>query len=144
MKRTGSLLVLLAALFASGCTTPPPQGFMPFPGTGWTTLEIRNDVNFDRAWSITLETLARDFDFELLSKGDGYMRTAWSQTWNGVFQPHYRVRVTVLFPDNRQTLRIKAEAQAFLEGDGWVVGSDKRLLPGLKEELLGSIGRTLR
>ena len=143
MKKTGCLLILLAGVFLAGCSTPPPPGFEPLD-TGWSTLEIRNDLNFERAWKLTIDTLARDFDLEFISKEDGYIRTAWSQTWNGVFQPYYRVRVTVLFPDNRQTIRIKPEAQAFLEGDGWVIGTDKRLLPGLKEELLGSLGRTLR
>ncbi|MFO7535470.1 MAG: hypothetical protein R6X19_07280 [Kiritimatiellia bacterium] len=144
MKCRLCLPLLLATILATGCSTPLPKGFQTVPGPGWTTLEIRKDVNYDHAWNSVVELLARDFDLEILSKEDGYMRTAWSHTWNGAYLPLYRVRVTVLFPEDRQTIRIKPEAQTFSKDEVWVAGADERLLPGLKAELLGTIGRTLR
>jgi hypothetical protein len=136
--------MLLIVIVAAGCSTPPPRGYKAIPGPGWTTLEIRTDVTSDRAWQTVVEVLAKDFDLEFMSKEDGYIRTAWSHTWNGIYLPQYRVRVTVLFPQDRQTIRLKPEAQALLDDRGWVAGTDERLLPGLKAELLGTLGRTLR
>lgn len=144
MKRPIVLLILLAGLFAAGCSTPPPRGFKTIPGPGWTTIEIRNDVTPDRAWQFVVGLLAKNLDLEVISKENGYLRTAWSHTWNGAYTPRYRVRVTVIFPEDRQTIRIKPEAQAMLEDGIWVAGDDARLMPGLKAELLGALGRTLR
>jgi hypothetical protein len=143
MKKHAKRLILLVALIASGCATPMPQGFQTLPAH-WSTLEIRNDVPYERAWASTVELLALNFDLEVMSREDGYLRTAWSHTWNGIYLPQYRVRVIVIFPQDRRTIRVKSEAQAFTEEFGWVTGTDERLAPSLKTELLGTIGRTLR
>lgn len=140
-----SLLVLpvLAALLAGCMSVEPPQAFLRYGAPGWTALEVREDVSYDRAWKVVVAILVRHFDLEFLSKEEGYLRTAWLHTWSGVYLTYYRVRVTVLFSEDRKTIQIKPEAQ-FLSESGWEEGADSRLLPNLKAELVGTIGRTLR
>ena len=143
MKKHLIGLLLLATSLFCGCSTPLPAGFQEVPSPGWTVMEVRNDLAYDRAWKLVVGMLARDFDLEFQSREDGYLRTAWSYTWNGFYQSQYRVRVTVLFAEDGKTLKIKSDAQALVD-DEWVEGVDARLLPGLKEELIGTIGRTIR
>jgi hypothetical protein len=86
--------------------------------------------------------LVRNFDLEFISKEEGYLRTAWLYTWPGVYMANYRVRVTALFSEDHKTLQLKPEAQS-LEAGIWVEGADTRLLPSLKTDLVGTIGRTI-
>jgi len=100
-------------------------------------------VEYDRAWKTVWSILYRDFDIEFASKEDGHLRTSWLYTWSGLYQPNYRVRVTVQFSDDRRTFHVKAEAQAEA-GSQWVLGVDSRLVSTLKTDLMGTIGRTAR
>jgi hypothetical protein len=144
MKIRALLIIPALALLLSGCASiEAPQAFLRYNATGWTALEVRNDVSYDRAWKVIVGILVRKFDLEFLSKEEGYLRTAWLHTWSGVYLDHYRVRITVLFSEDRKTIQLKPEAQ-FRDESGWVEGADSRLLPSLKAELVGTIGRTLR
>ena len=139
------LLVLpVFLLCACGCATQrPPPSFSQLVAPGWTTIEIRQGVDYDRAWKTALGILVREFDLEFTSKDDGYIRTAWLYTWSGIHRQNYRVRVTARFSDDRRSLGIKSEAQA-LRKDTWLIGIDSRLLSTLKTDLMGTIGRTTR
>jgi len=90
-----------------------------------------------------LGILVREFDLEVLSKEDGYIRTAWLYSWTGEYQSDYRVRVTAKFSDDRKKLDIKSEAQIQYDSK-WIMGVDTRLLTTLKTDLMGTIGRVTR
>ncbi len=144
MKIRFSLILVVLSMLVSGCSSPDaPMAFSRFNAPGWSLLEIRNDVAYDRSWKVVIGIIVRTFDLEFISKEEGYIRTAWLHTWTGIYLPNYRVRVTVLFSEDRKTLQLKPEAQSLEEG-AWVEGADTRLLPNLKAELVGTIGRTLR
>ncbi len=49
----------------------------------WASVELREDVEYERAWDAVVDTLIRRFDVEVLSKEDGYVRTNWLYTWTG-------------------------------------------------------------
>ena len=139
--------ILLSILFVSvltGCaTTRVPKSFLRASSPGWTSIEIRDGVDYDRAWKTTMNILVRDFDLDFVLKDDGYIRTSWLYSWSGVYQENYRVRVTAKFSDDRKKLEVKSEAHA-LYGYNWVIGVDTRLLSTLKTDLMGTIGRTTR
>lgn len=142
MKRVACLSVLLFCV--CGCMTKRvPRSFSQVLAPGWATIEIRDGVDYDRAWRTTLGILIREFDVEFISKDDGYVRTAWTYTWSGVYQQNYRVRVTAKFSDDRKSVDIKSEAQA-LRGSDWLTGVDARQLATLKTDMMGTIGRTTR
>jgi hypothetical protein len=132
------------ALCLAGCEAGgAARTFTTVNAPGWTSIEVRDDVDYERAWKTVWTVLYREFDIECAMKDDGYLRTAWMHTWGGAYQEHYRVRVTVKFSDDRRKLDVKAEAQSFM-GSTWVLGVDNRLVSTLKTDLMGVIGRTTR
>ena len=142
MKRWPFAVLLLVGL--CGCMPQRlPSSFSRTMTSGWATIEIREGVDYARAWRTTLGILVRQFDVEFISMDDGYIRTAWTHTWSGAYEPNYRVRVTVKFSDSRGSLDMKTEAHA-LSGAAWVLGVDSRLLSTLKTDLMGTVGRTAR
>ena len=139
-----ALPVLAVAMLLSGCATPKsPPTFTTINGPGWTTIEIREGVTFEKAWNTVIGILVRDFDLAVVLRDEGYVRTDWLYSWSGLYQPNYRVRVTLKFSDDRKRVEIKPEAQ-LLQDRQWVLGVDTRLVSTLKTDLMGTIGRTTR
>ncbi len=140
-----SACVMILSLCVCGCATARiPRSFSQVSEPGWMTIEVREDVDFERAWETTFAILVRDFDIEFVEKDNGYIRTAWMYTWSGVYQQNYRVRVTMKFSEDRKSIAIKSEAQALLQANIWTVGVDTRQLSTLKTDLMGTIGRTTK
>lgn len=141
MKRIfllSSLLVLFLAV--SACA---PKTFVKTLESTWATTELRDDITYDEAWNSVVDTLVKDFDMEVLSKRDGYIRTNWLYTWTGEIDQDYRVRVTCKFSPDRETLQMKSEAE-YRGARGWTRGYDTRLLSTLKSDIMGKVGRTTR
>lgn len=136
MKKLAFLLAVLCLLIIS-CA--PPQTFIKTMEPGWATIELREDVNYDKAWTSIYDLLTRNFDIEIAQKENGYIRTGWIYTWTGQYTEYYRVRVTIKFPENRKTVDVKSEA--YYKD---YVGYDTRLLTTLKTDIMGSIGRVTR
>jgi hypothetical protein len=143
VNRARSAAAAGLVLLAAGCATPPPPSFTRTNEAGWAAIELRDGVDFDRAWDTLFRVLAREFDFAVIEKDQGYLQTAWHHAWSGVYQEAYRVRVTALFGPDRRSVQIRSEAWALVEGR-WHAGSDARLLSTVKTDLMGTIGRTTR
>ena len=142
MKRLSILLIFL--LCFSGCATEKRSpSFSSISTSGWSSYEIRGDLDYERAWKAVWNVLCRDFDIEFAARDEGYIRTAWLHTWSGKYEPDYRVRVTAKFSDDRRTISLKSEAQ-MRQGATWVAGSDARLASTMKGDIMGTIGRTAR
>ncbi len=134
-------LVALLVVFSS-CGGRIPT-FVQTLEPSWATVEVREDLSYDAAWSRVVDLLVKRFDIQIMSKEDGYIRTNWLYTWTGEVLDHYRVRVTVKFAPNNEKLEIKTEAE--YGGHGyWVIGYDTRLLETMKSDLMGTVGRTTR
>jgi len=121
----------------------PPVTFVQTLEHAWTSIEIREDVEYDRAWASVVDLIVRKFEAEILSKEDGYLRTTWVYTWTGELREDYRVRVTVKFSPDRSKVDIKSEAN-YLRGENWIIGSDTALLQTLKADIMGIVGRVTR
>lgn len=137
------IFLFLLLFCAGGCATKPPPSFSQVATPGWSTVEIREGVDYNHAWKTVLGILVKDFDLEFVIKDDGYIRTSWMYTWSGVYQQNYRVRVIVKFSDDGKSMDVKSEAQVLHE-NVWLLGVDSRLLSTLKTDLMGTIGRTTR
>jgi hypothetical protein len=132
---------LAFALLAMGCMAP--QTFVKTMEPSWASVEIRDDVTYDKAWEAVVDTLTKRFDIEIISRQDGYIRTTWLYTWTGTVSENYRVRVTVKFSPDHKTTQVKSEAE--YGGAGmWVMGYDTQLLETIKTDVMGKIGRTTR
>ncbi len=151
MYRVSSVSIMIFCLLSycliTGCVTSQgggkPKSFSRSAATGWTSIEIRKELDFDRTWNTVVNLLVRDFDLQFIAKDEGYILTSWLHTWSGRYQVNYRVRVTVKFSDDRKKLQVKSEAQ-YLVGLNWIVGMDSRLVSTLKTDLMGVLSRTTR
>jgi len=146
MKKICILPVVCMLFCCYGCGVSVPNTFIQTREPTWTTMEIRNDLDYDRAWNTVLELIIKKFDIDKVMKSEGYILTDWSYSWSGDYLKYYRVRTTVKFSPDRTKLQLKPEAQ-FLSDDKegvWTVGSDTQLLATLKTDLMGTVGRTTR
>ena len=126
-----------------GCAASAPKSFSYSQSPGWSTIELRRGLGYDRAWDTVLEILVKNFEIDQAIRREGYLRTGWLYTWSGEYRSHYRVRVSVKFAPDRTKLQYLPEAQ-FLSGKEWRVGTDSRLVSTIKTDLMGTVGRTTR
>ena len=139
------LLFCVLALWVSmlACDAGTPKTFQKLDTSKWVSFEIREGVDFDRAWNMAIDIIINDFDLEMAQKEDGYIRTAWLYAYGGPFRFDYRVRVTMRFSADHKTLRVKTEAN-LKDHENWILGVDSRLVSTIKTDLMGTIGRTTR
>ena len=143
MRRNVLLLIISSVmLILFGCASAPVS-FTTTQTSSWSAVEIRKDVDYNRAWNTAYELLVKNFDIEAANREDGYIRTAWLYTWSGEYLSAYRVRLTVKFSPDRANLQFRPEAQ-FRSGENWLVGTDTRLVSTIKTDLMGTVGRTTR
>lgn len=142
MKRL-LLPLALVALVGAGCATMAPRSFNRGVEPGWSSIEIRQNIDYDEAWTTVFNLLCRTFDIDKAIKEEGYIRTSWLLSWSGQYTPGYMVRITIKFSDDRKKLDVKSEA-LLMQGARGVIGVDTRLASTLKTDLMGTIGRTTR
>ncbi len=121
----------------------PPITFVQTLEPSWASIEIREDVPYNRAWASVVDLIVRKFEAAILSKEDGYLRTTWLYTWTGELREDYRVRVTIKFVPDKSKVDIKSEAN-YLRRENWIIGSDTVLLQTLKADIMGIVGRVTR
>lgn len=144
MKALVPVLCALFLVFQGGCSREVlPTSFSVVEAAGWSTIEIREGVGCEHAWNTLLEILVKEFDVEYALKEDGYLRSAWLYTWQGVYDEGYRVRLTFKLSGDCTRLAMKPEAQ-YLYGGYWTLGVDNRLISTFKSDLMGTLGRTSR
>ena len=139
-------LGLAVALVSASCA---PTTFVQTMDPGWNSVEIREELSYEDAWEAIVDTLARKFDIEILSKEDGYLRTGWLYSWTGKLEESYKVRAVVKFTPDKRKVEIKSEAQHYSSGvfglgGGWVMGTDERLTTTMRTDIMGKIGRITR
>jgi len=118
----------------------PPDSFVKTMEPGWTSIEVAEDIGYDKAWASVVDLLVKRFDIEVLSKENGYVRTAWLYTWTGELRKDYRVRATIKFSQDRSKIEMKSEAN-YYTGKNWMIGSDTSLLETLKADIIGTTGQ---
>lgn len=137
-------MVVLFVLPLQGCFSSKPSGFVQATDGGtWSSIYVREDLSYDRAFGEVLDVVASRFEMDMINKEGGYGRTNWIYTWNkkGKYDEKYRTRVIFKFSADRTKVNIKTEAEFGGEG-GWVKGFDTRLLSTMKQDIMGVVGRT--
>jgi hypothetical protein len=141
MKTLAPTLLICCFAMMGGCSMP--KTFVRTMEPAWTSIELREDLAYDKAWASVVDILVKTTDLVVVSRDDGYVRTAWLYTWTGEFMQNYRVRITVKFSPDKKVCELKAEAEHGGPGR-WVMGYDSRLLSTMKTDIMGAIGRTTR
>jgi hypothetical protein len=137
-------LISFIVVAVISCVTLP-QGFVVTGDPTWSTIEIRDGMDYELAWREVVDVIAKKFEMEMLSKDGAYLRTAWSHSWYaaGRVSQNYRVRVIAKFSTDRRKVDVKTEAN-YLGRAGWVSGTDTRLLTTVKTDIMGVVGRVTR
>ncbi|MDT8324245.1 MAG: hypothetical protein RRA94_09045 [Bacteroidota bacterium] len=100
-----SLVVLLLLPFVNGC-----QPIVSENENNWITYEVREGLDYNEAWRVVVDALlTRGYQFETLSKDDGYMKTEYLHETVESQGVEIRTRVSVKFTYGRRTVRIKVD-----------------------------------
>ena len=140
-------IVSLLFLFTTGCA---PRTFVR-SAPGWKIIEFREGLvnNYDEAWQKTVDTIARNWDIEVLDKDSGYLRTTWLYGISGGHHVRYRGRITVKFPEIKmpEKTEVKTTAEWWQSGNAyapyWAKGFDSSFQRDVFTELAGRLGRTV-
>jgi hypothetical protein len=140
-----SILILTFALIA--VTGFPQKGtFVKASQAEWSTVQLRDDITFEKAWGEVLDILAKRFEMEMISKDGGYGRTSWIYDWStpGTKKKVYKVRVIFKFSADHSKVDIKADAEKLGKGGTWITGYDTKLMESVKTDIMGIVGRTAK
>jgi hypothetical protein len=137
-----AVFFVLALAFFISCA---PTTFVQTTNPGWNTVQVRDDLSYDQAWKSVVDLMAQRFDLEIMSKEDGYLRTAWSHSWTGEVKENYKVRAIIKFAPSGRSLEVKSEAQyrdpsVVGMGGGWKMGTDEVLTHTLRTDIMGKVG----
>ncbi len=144
MKNTLSISCLgLLFVMVIGCFPPRAVGWAYNKGDdiGHSSVIISDNVGYDLAWDDITSILTRKFDFDMISKESGYIRTKWRKDWvsQGKKIDNYEVRVIIKMSKQRKRVDIYAEAKKQV-GSRWYDGYDTELLEQIKKDIIGMVG----
>jgi len=123
-----------------GCSPPT---FVKTSVANWKTIEFRPDLDRDDAWHRIADTLAKNYDIEVIDKESGYIRSGWMYTLSGKINENYRTRVIAKIPVSDNKVEIKIDAHWF-DSSNWIPGYDTLLLDQVYTDIQGSVGRVTR
>ena len=141
-----SVLTLVSVLLVPGCA---PSSFVKGRSAGWKTIELNDSLkhNYDMSWQKTVDTIARDYDIEMMDKGSGYLRTSWLYGISGGIYNRYRGRITVKYEEVKapEKVEVKTDAQwlATPAHGMWEIGWDRSFNREVYTTLSGRLGRTV-
>ena len=101
------------------------------------------DLTRDDAWRLIADTLAKNYDIEVINKDSGYIRTGWMFTRTGKVNERYRTKIIAKIPLSDDRVEIKTEAH-WLSDNGWVAGYDTIMMEEVYSDIQGSVGRVTR
>lgn len=107
MKRFTLLILLLLPFLAvvDGC-----QPIITEQDNGWITYEVRDGLSYNEAWMVVVDAvLTRGYQFETLSKDDGYMKSEYMHEVVESLGVEVRSRISVKFQYGRRTVRMKVD-----------------------------------
>lgn len=100
-----SFAVLLLLPFVNGC-----QPIVSENENNWITYEVRDGLDYNEAWRVVVDALlTRGYQFETLSKDDGYMKSEWLHETVESQGVEIRTRISVKFTYGRRTVRVKVD-----------------------------------
>jgi hypothetical protein len=135
----GFLLIVSSALF-NGCGTSAPDSFMRMTKQFWEVVEIKSSVKYDDAWQRVIYIVTKKFELEMISKEDGYVRSAYGPSYfsEDITNDKYQVRIVAKFTPDRRKVEYKIESRIW-DGKIWLNGSDVRVAANMKKDFVNSL-----
>ena len=131
-----SLLVIVA-----GCGLGAPDSFMQMNRQYWETMDIKASVKYEDAWQRVIYIITKKFELEMISKEDGYVRSAYGQSYftEDLQNEKYQIRIVAKLTPDRKKLEFKIESRMW-DGKIWHNGSDVRVAANMRKDFLNSLG----
>lgn len=133
---TFSILFLLA-----GCGLGAPESFMQMNKQYWESMNVKPSVPYDDAWQRVIYIITKKFELEMVSKEDGYVRSAYGQSYftEDMQNERYQIRIVAKFTPDKKKFEFKIESRIW-DGKIWRNGSDVRVATNMRKDFLNSIG----
>lgn len=141
MKITTLLFVVfLGVITFNGCGTGAPNSYIQMDKQFWDVVEVNPKITYDDAWQRVVYIVTKKFELEMISKEDGYVRSAYGPSYfsEDLKNNHYKVRIVAKFTPTRKKVEFKIDAQVF-DGKVWINGSDARVAANIRKDFVNSL-----
>ncbi|NUN68122.1 MAG: hypothetical protein HUU02_00245 [Bacteroidetes bacterium] len=134
-------LAVLMLIASAGCGLGAPDSFMQMNRQYWESMDLKPSVKYDDAWQRVIYIITKKFELEMISKEDGYVRSAYGQSYftEDLQNERYQIRIVAKFTPDRKKLEFKIESRVW-DGKIWHNGSDVRVAANMRKDFLNSIG----
>ncbi len=128
-------------LVASGCGLGAPESFMQMNRQYWEIMDVKPSIKYDDAWQRVIYIITKKFELEMISKEDGYVRSAYGQSYfsEDLQNEKYQIRIVAKFSPDRKKFEFKIESRMW-DGKLWHNGSDVRVAANMRKDFLNSLG----
>lgn len=144
--QTVSFAVLIAGgLILAGCSLGAPDSFMQMNKQYWESMTLKPGITYDEAWQRVVYIITKKFELEMISKEDGYVRSAYGPSYfsEDVLNDKYQIRIVVKFSPDRKRMEFKIESRIW-DGKIYRNGSDVRVAANMRRDFRNSIGEPLK
>jgi hypothetical protein len=134
-------LPVVILLVLAGCGLGAPDSFMQMNRQYWESMDIKQSVKYDDAWQRVIYIITKKFELEMISKEDGYVRSAYGQSYflEDMQNERYQIRIVAKFTPDKKKFEFKIESRIW-DGKIWHNGSDIRVAANMRKDFLNSIG----
>lgn len=135
----GLLFIASSALF-NGCGTSAPDSFMRMTKQYWEVVDVKPSLKYDDAWQRVIYIVTKKFELEMISKEDGYVRSAYGPSYftEDMGNDKYQVRIVAKFTPDRKKVEYKIESRIWT-GKIWENGSDVRVATNMRKDFVNSL-----
>ncbi len=128
-------------LLLAGCGLGAPESFMQMNRQYWESMDIKPSYKYEDAWQRVIYIITKKFELEMISKEDGYVRSAYGQSYftEDIQNERYQIRIVAKFTPDRKKFEFKIESRMW-DGKIWHNGSDIRVAANMRKDFLNSIG----
>lgn len=135
------LFVLLSLTVISGCSTGAPDSFMRMTKQYWEVVDLKPTIRYDDAWQRMIYIITKKFELEMISKEDGYVRSAFGPSYftEDMQNDKYQVRIVAKFTPDKKRMEFKIESRIW-DGKIFQNGSDVRVAANMRLDFLYSLG----
>lgn len=135
------LAIVTVCTLMYGCGTGAPDSFMQMNKQYWEVMTIKQGIGYEEAWQRVIYIITKKFELEMISKEDGYVRSAYGPSYfsEDLLNDKYQIRIVVKFSPDKKRLEFKIESRIW-DGKMWRNGSDVRVAANMRRDFRNSLG----
>ncbi len=141
MRNGLNLAIVTLFVLIIGCGTGAPDSFMQMNKQYWEVMTIKQGIGYEDAWQRVIYIITKKFELEMISKEDGYVRSAFGPSYfsEDLLNDKYQIRIVAKFTPDKKRLEFKIESRIW-DGKMWRNGSDVRVAANMRRDFRNSLG----